>query len=519
MSEATINAAIDALVAAFEREVAALRQEVADTFAEPEPTPPELPVIELFPGDDLQAALDALAPTGGTMRLVPGAYTCNLVLRPRSSTVPIQITTSGALPAGRPESAEGLPLLRARDPYTAVLRAQPGASGLACVGLAFGPQAPDRTVVELGADQHGLTRLEDVPHHFGFRQCYFAGDPIAGQHRAIACNAADVVIAQCTFRDYHEAGRDSQAICGWNGTARLTIADCWIEAGAENVLFGGADAASADLMPRDVTIRGCTFTKNPAWKTLPKVPAIKCLFEVKALIGLSVSGCVFEKNWARDWPTGVAVVIKCANQEGGAPWSVFEDVVIEDCVIRDVGAPFQVVGQNDGSAGHVTERGAGLTIRNVLAYNINKGEYLGTGKGFEVLNAPDDWTIDHLTMIGANNCIMTASYAKEVTTKATGFRFTNSVTYQGAYGLHSPAGLGTVMLDATFADWQFEAVAIRKDPARKITFPPGNAVLEQTAFDASLDQAYVVLPGSAIATAVVTTDGALPGVEPAVPTR
>lgn len=509
MSESSINAAIDSLVSTFNQQVTALRDEVAKTF---QTQPPADNEITVSPGDDVQAALESLFATGGVLKCAPGKYVTNLTLKPRSSKAVIEMVSTSHADPGRPLSSERMPLFVAQDPYKSVLRALPGSSGLHCTGLAFGPQAPDRALVELGADKHTVTKVADVPKDIAFESCLFEGDRTAGQHRAISLNAADVRISNCTFADFHEVGRDSQAICGWNGTARILIENCWIEAGAENVLFGGGDSATAELMPRDVTIVGCTFTKNYAWMSLPKPPVIKCLFEVKALVNLTVTDCVFEHCWKRDWPTGVAIVIKSANQENTAPWSTCKNIKIENCQIRDVGAVFQIVGQNDGTAGNVSTRGQGLTYKNILAYNINQGTFLGTGKGFEILNAPDDLVVDHLTMLGANNCILTASYANSVPRKATGFKFTNSVVHQGAYGLHSPSGLGTVALDATFDSWIFKANAIRKDPARKITFPPDNPVLEQVAFDSSLVN-YEVTAGSAIDKAVTTTDGTVPGVD------
>jgi hypothetical protein len=65
-----------------------------------------------------------------------------------------------------------------------------------------------------------------------------------------------------------------------------TITDNYLEAASENVMFGGADSASADRVPADILIDGNLFSKRLEWK--PIAPAktsgkvVKNLLELKA---------------------------------------------------------------------------------------------------------------------------------------------------------------------------------------------------------------------------------------------
>ena len=52
---------------------------------------------------------------------------------------------------------------------------------------------------------------------------------------------------------------------------------------------------------------------------------------------------LFERNWT-DAQNGFAILFTVRNDEGGAPWSVVEDVLFEQNVVRDTENGINVLG-------------------------------------------------------------------------------------------------------------------------------------------------------------------------------
>ena len=117
---------------------------------------------------------------------------------------------------------------------------EPAAHHYRFVGIEFGPARGTflRDLVQLGLNH---TDVDAVPHHIIFDRCYLHGDPQKGTRRGIAMNSGSTAVIDSYLSDFKEAGADSQAIAGWNGPGPFKIANNFLEAAGENVLFGGAD--------------------------------------------------------------------------------------------------------------------------------------------------------------------------------------------------------------------------------------------------------------------------------------
>ncbi len=66
--------------------------------------------------------------------------------------------------------------------------------------------------------------------------------------------------------DIKAINADSQAINGYNGAGPFTIENNYLEAAGENVLFGGADPAVANLVPSDIVLRRNHLFKPLEWR-------------------------------------------------------------------------------------------------------------------------------------------------------------------------------------------------------------------------------------------------------------
>ena len=125
--------------------------------------------------------------------------------------------------------------------------------------------------MQIGDGSSAQNAPELVPHHIVLNQVYVHGDPVIGQKRCIALNAADVTISDSYVSDCKSTTQDSQAIAGWNGPGPFTTENNYLEAAGENVMFGGSDPAIADLVPGDIVFRRNHVSRPMSWRD-PIVP-------------------------------------------------------------------------------------------------------------------------------------------------------------------------------------------------------------------------------------------------------
>jgi hypothetical protein len=478
-------------------------------------TPPEPPpetTVRVRPGDNLGAAFDSLAATGGIILAHPGEYLTAIKLKPRDNSKIIVFTTDTEnLPDDgcriSRDYQPGLAILRSYDGYTAAFAALCKTGGVSFVGCGFGPQVFDRTVVDLGDDQVAVAA--DLPTDLMFDRVLFYGDPERGQHRGIMAHANRLSVLNCYFGDFHEEGRDSQCLAAWNGGRHLSLDNNYFEGGAENVMFGGGSARSFDMIPQDIRITRNLFSKPLRWKDLEHEPSIKCLLEIKNVMRLHIEGNVFDGNWSRDWPSGVAVVFKVS--PNGSEFAECQDVEFVNNVIRNVGAVFSVVGSRDG--GEPSGRMTNVKIRNTLAYQICQGaDYTGDGRHVPIANPPIGLHVQHNTVHGNAHSFMNWWW-DELEEVGEDLVMTDNCADHGDYGIHSSYGLGTDALDKGWPNsYDVTGNALKRHPDRTAPLPIGNAVIEAEEYDASFGDDHKVIAGSVVAH-VVTTDGQIIGAD------
>lgn len=450
--------------------------------------------VTLKPGANLNEEIKKLNATGGVLVLEPGFYPGNITLEPRDVIKIIEIRSSVTFKIDTrvtKNDAANMPIIQSLtvDP---VVKGKNGSGGMIFrnVGFSFVNTGFDRTIVELGDDAVHMPTRKDVPSRFYFDGCLFLGHLTKGGHRGLLCNSSQTTVINCGFYDLFEFGRDSQAICGFNGTEGIWIENCYLEGGAENVIFGGSDSASLEMSPKNVKVIGCHLIKQRAWLDVPNGSNIniKALFELKNCENFYMNGCLLENNWAKNWSSGVGMTLKSCNQ-ANEPWARMNHVLVENCVIRNVGSPFNVIGQND--SGLPSTRADDVVMRNILAYNIGKDPYLGDGRGMLVTNPPHNWTVENCTFLGANNCIMAIAYDSDAVPRATAFNFNRNVMWHGEYGIFTSFGLGTAALNYAFAvGYSFIGNMLRRNNVRQNSLPVTNLIIPETAFDSALTSSF-----------------------------
>src|SRR5437867_5227662 len=220
-------------------------------------------------GGDLQAALDDARP-GDQIALEPGATYRGPFRLPRKDgagwIVIAPRSMRGLPPAGqRVDRAHASLMPRLVASSDSVVETDGGAHHYRFVGLEIAPTDGVflRALVQLGGKE---TDVAELPHHIVVDRCYLHGDPRRGTRRGIAMNSRDTAIENSYLSDFKEVGADSQAIAGSNGTGPFKIANNYLEAAGENVMFGGADPSISGLVPADIEVLHNHFAKPLRWK-------------------------------------------------------------------------------------------------------------------------------------------------------------------------------------------------------------------------------------------------------------
>jgi cellulose synthase/poly-beta-1,6-N-acetylglucosamine synthase-like glycosyltransferase len=367
--------------------------------------------ITVRAGEDLQAVLDAAQP-GDVIALQPGAvFRGPFVLRNKRGDAWITIRSAapfGSLPPPGtridPSYAPLMPKLEAE--HGAVLQAAPGAHHYRFVGIEIRPTAETflYNLVVLGTDHRSL---DDVPHHIVFDRCYIHGDPQRGSRRGIALNSADTAVIDSYLSEFKEVGADSQAIAAWNGPGPFKLVNNYLEAAGENVLIGGADPAIRQLVPSDIEVRGNHLNKRLAWHAGDPTYegtawTIRNLFELTNARRVLVEGNLLEQTWAQS-QAGFAVSFAVRNQDGGAPWSVVEDVTFRNNLVRRVGAGIKIVGRDDVAR---SGRAARILVANNLFEEVGQPPWGGTGALLQIVEGTSDVVFDHNTALHTGKGIL-----------------------------------------------------------------------------------------------------------------
>ena len=389
-------------------------------------------IIRVPAGGNLQEAVNR-AKGGDIIELQAGATYYNLKLPNKniSEFITIQSTGIKSLSADqiiKPSQANQMAKIATRGKGEPALSAELKSHHFRFIGIEFTPVNGEYiyNLVDLGTD---AKKPADVPGNFEFDRCYFHSIEAGVTRRGIALNGTDTVIKNSYFEGFAFPEQETQAICGWNGTKNIKITNNYIEGGAENIMFGGADPASADLIPSDIEITENHLNKPAGWKNKN---SIKCLFELK-----NAKRVKFEKNYLENNWIGSALRITVRNQDGSAPFSTIEDVTIKDNIINGAGEGINVLGKDDVHPSQTLKR---LTINNNLLLNIGGQNYEGGGY-FVQINDGENISITNNTVFNKGN--IATIYGK----MPAAFLFRDNIVGYGNYGIHSENGI-------TARDWQ-----------------------------------------------------------------
>lgn len=446
--------------------------------------------VFMLSGTDLQSQINA-ANCGDVITVEAGSvHTVNLTLpvKPCTDTsyITIQSSRAGELPEGKrvtPAQAPLMAWLQSNVNAEPVIKTAPGAHHYKFIGIRASTANEGVFVydlIRLGEGKPNQTTLAQVPHHITIDRSYIHGFPTQDVLRGVAANAAHWEVTNSYISDIHWVGLEAQAIGSWNGPGPSKIINNYLEGAGENVMFGGADSASAELMPADLDMRRNYLFKPLSWKPSHSTYAgkhwtVKNIFELKAIRNATVDGNVFENNWV-DAQDGSGILFTVRNQECTANWSTVSGVTFTNNETKNVeGAALNLLGvDNEATPEYVAAhpdkckgvtspklgsiRGTGITIGNNLFHGI-KGPFLQLNGFYNV-------SIDHNTHLQGHN-LMTL-YGEQ----SQGFKYTNNLTQDHDYCIFGDGGTQGVDALAKFTPGAIVTANVVADP--KCTWPSGN---------------------------------------------
>ena len=220
--------------------------------------------------------------------------------------------------------------------------------------------------------------VDEQPHHITFDRMLIHSTSNTNRLRhGIMLNGHYMAVINSHIANVKDTA-DAQAIWTIDGDGPYKIVNNFLEATGENFMSGGTDPIIAGDMPSDIEFRGNHVFKRLDWKT-NDLWGVKNLFELKNARRLLITGNIFENNWV-DAQTGSAIVIKSVNQNNsadGAPWSVSEDIVFSNNIIRHASEGFRLSGRSgESSPGGQTAR---VKVENNLFYDISSVNWGGSG--------------------------------------------------------------------------------------------------------------------------------------------
>ena len=411
-------------------------------------------VTPVAAGANLQTAINA-ASLGDVLVLEAGATFAPIDLPSKAGSTYIYIISSAlaALPVGArvgPAQAASMPKIVSTTTAAAITTAS-GAHHYRFVGIEIATTYAVRSATHfnlIALEKPGGNAIAaDCPHHIIFDRCYIHGTATGNVRRGILGNAIHLGVVDCYLRDFHEVGADNQAFACWNTPGPIKLVNNYLEAACENILIGGADSASAAMVPSDIEIRNNQTFKPLSWRvgdptfiSLGAPPfdhwTVKNIFELKCAQRVWVDSNLFERNWG-DAQNGYAILFTPRNQDGTAPWSVVQDVNFTNNIVRHSAGAFNILGKDNLQTSLATAR---IRVKNTQAYDIDGAVWNGTGAFLQMMDGGDDITFDHNTGLQTGFPILFTFNA--ALRPAVRFVFTNNIVNYGSVGIFGDFGLG-----------------------------------------------------------------------------
>lgn len=408
-------------------------------------TTPKGRTIAVRAGGDFQGALEAARP-GDVITLEAGAVFRGTFTLPKKAGDDWIVVRSSAPDASLPPPgtritpafAPAMATLVTPNPAQ-VVQTAPGARRYRFIGIEFTVAPNVRTIRQIVAFGGLQSTLTDTPSDLVLDRCYVHGQPQGNVFRGVLLNSASSAVVDSHISEIHVAGHDSQAILGYNGPGPFKIVNNYLEAAGENIMFGGGEPRIPGLVPSDIEIRRNHLFKPLRWRRgEPDFVGIqwtvKNLLELKNAQRVLIEGNVLENAWAES--QGGAALVLTPRNSGTAPWTVVQDVLFRNNLVRNAEGAFGGQSINYGRDSQPIRR---LAIVNNLGLAISRTFFTMAIPGVPL----EDFIVDH------NTAVPTRQFSYDIDGVGppafVRFQFTNNMTGFGVYGVKFPRTTATTV--------------------------------------------------------------------------
>lgn len=476
-------------------------------------------VTTVAAGADLQGAINATScsPNGTILRLASGATYNPPVTSPYSFTLPAKTCAAGQWIIIRTDTADSnlpAPGARVTPSYSSVLakiQSNDTAQGAPAIltnsnanhywfmGVEMStPPTNANTIYDIFRIGAAETSASQLPNHIVVDRCYVHGNSTGVVRRGVTANGAYVAVINSWIENIHDCvlsggcvkpgGADTQAISAWSTTGPIKIANDYLSASGENVLFGGADPQITNQNVSDIEIRQNYFSKPTSW--WPNSPdyagihwLVKNILESKNVNRELVDGNVFSHNWA-DAQDGTAILYTPRNQGGSCNLCMAQNITFRYNILQHSANGFNIAGSDDV---HPSLESAYIYIHDNLVEDINSS-WSGGGGGHGYLHlvatvpsttgqtSPHDVTIDHNTEFSDVGIVTTGpSNTSNPWLDDNNFTITNNVFPHATYGINGTSRPeGNPTLQAYWTNYTITENIIEGAPIQQSNYPAGN---------------------------------------------
>ncbi len=378
------------------------------------------------------------ASAGDVLCLAPGALyrgTLTLPNRGDSGWVVIRTTPAPGQPAPgervRPSQRASLATIEAQGTASAIVTA-PSARGWVLTLLEVTTDSTLSSLTYALIDFAVPPSVQQFASDLVVDRVWAHGWAHRPLRRCVSLNSAATTLANAWLDDCHEKGADSQAIGGWSGPGPYLIENNHLAGAGENVMFGGADPKFPGVHPSDVTLRRNYVVTPLAWKGRWTK---KNLLETKNVQRLLAEENVFDGSWG-DGQTGIAIVIKSANQSGGASSrdNGTRDVVFRPTLIVTAAAANPVNGRG-GDAGNIDSLSRRIEISENYADSIGLAATGIDNRGVLLLTGATDVLFRRNTWLSPANNGSAYTFGSAGTLTAVRLTLDHDLRTRGKYGV------------------------------------------------------------------------------------
>jgi len=325
-----------------------------------------------------------------------------------------------------------------------------GADHYRFVGINFNQdnESSNRQTIGLCVDTEAGTcnSVATCPQYIIFDRIILHGNTSAEMRQGIRLFGSNLAVIDSYIYDVVETGADNYAIFLLNSPGPVLIKNNYLSAAGMSVFSGGADAASAAMMPQDVTIQQNHMFKPLAWGAAGY--QIKNHLELKMGQRFLIEGNIFENMWVEaQWHS---IKLKSENQDGGAEtWTVTEHVTFRYNKILNVGNAINISDNVNDPESLATNANHFYFHDNLIV--INDSFSYGSASPFlQNYWEVDDLIVDHNTVVGGGGYRMFYMGGNQEET----LDLINNIYLFGSEAIRTDGSAGgTASLDASYAAW------------------------------------------------------------------